>query len=195
MDCNQVVEKKDQQPVYKKSTKLTIMQKADIDAFMDDQNLMKLSICIPDSVVDNTPPPMDIICVIDISYSMGGSAACQTDGKTEYEDLGFSLIDLVKHAVKTVVKCMRSTDRISIILFDDRIQVPYNFTLLNDANRDEIIKFVDTINRRSSTNIYDALKKSIDLVMERTGESGQTRPANDAAVLFFTDGQPNCGKY
>ena len=31
--------------------------------------------------------------------------------------------------------------------------------------------------------------------MARGGENGQTRPANDAAVLFFTDGQPNCGKY
>jgi hypothetical protein len=122
---------------------------------------------MPDSIVQNTPPPMDIVCVIDISYSMGGSAACQTDGKTEYEDLGYSLIDLVKHAVKTVINSMRSTDRIALILFDDRIQVPYNFTLLNDANRKELINFVDGINKRSSTNIYDALKKSIDLIMER----------------------------
>jgi hypothetical protein len=128
---------------------------------------MKLSIHMPDSIVQNTPPPMDIVCVIDISYSMGGSAACQTDGKTEYEDLGYSLIDLVKHAVKTVINSMRSTDRIALILFDDRIQVPYNFTLLNDANRKELINFVDGINKRSSTNIYDALKKSIDLIMER----------------------------
>lgn len=50
---------------------------------------------------------MDIVCIVDISYSMCGSAACQTDGKTEYEDLGFSLLDLVRHAVKTVVKVMR----------------------------------------------------------------------------------------
>ena len=164
------------------------MQKADIDAFMDNEGLMKLSICIPDSVVKNTPPPMDIICVIDISGSMGGSAACQTDGRTEYEDLGFSLMDLVKYAVKTVIKCMRSTDRISLILFDDRIEVPYNFTLLNDANRNELLKFVDTIKRRGMTNIYDALKKSIDLVMARGSENGKTQPANDAAVLFFTDG-------
>lgn len=128
---------------------------------------MKLSIYMPDSIVQNTPPPMDIVCVIDISYSMGGSAACQTDGKTEYEDLGYSLIDLVKHAVKTVINSMRSTDRIALILFDDRIQVPYNFTLLNDANRKELINFVDGINKRNSTNIYDALKKSIDLIMER----------------------------
>lgn len=64
---------------------------------------------------------MDIVCIVDISYSMCGAAACQTDGHTEYEDLGFSLMDLVKHAMKTVVNALRAQDRISIILFDDRI--------------------------------------------------------------------------
>jgi hypothetical protein len=52
---------------------------------------------------------------------MCGSAACKTDGHTEYEDLGFSLLDLVKHAVKTVVTVMRPEDRIALILFDDKI--------------------------------------------------------------------------
>lgn len=68
---------------------------------------------------------MDIVCIIDISGSMGQSAACQTDGKTEYEDLGFSLLDLVKHAVKTVIKTMRATDRIALILFNNKVDVAF----------------------------------------------------------------------
>jgi len=80
---------------------------------------MRISVGIPDKKAE--APPMDIVCIVDISCSMGGSAACQTDGHTEYEDLGFSLMDLVKHAVKTVIKAMRPQDRISIILFDDKI--------------------------------------------------------------------------
>lgn len=80
--------------------------------------------CVPDSVVQ-TAPPMDIVCIIDISGSMGQSAACQTDGKTEYEDLGFSLLDLVKHAVKTVIKTMRATDRIALILFNNKVDVAF----------------------------------------------------------------------
>jgi hypothetical protein len=58
---------------------------------------------------------------------MINSAACQTDGKTEYEDLGFSLLDLVKHAVKTVLKVLRSTDRASLILFNDQVFIAYDF--------------------------------------------------------------------
>jgi uncharacterized protein YegL len=92
----------------------------------------------------------------------------------------------VRHALKTVINSMRSKDRLAIILFDDRIQVPYDFTELTDDNRKAMLNFADTINKRGSTNIFDALKKSIDLIMARS--KGGIKPANDAAVLFFTDG-------
>jgi hypothetical protein len=50
---------------------------------------------------------------------MGASCAGITDGKTEYVDTGFSLLDLVKHALKTVILTLRPIDRMSLILFDD----------------------------------------------------------------------------
>lgn len=133
---------------------------------------------------------MDIVCIVDISYSMCGSAACQTDGKTEYEDLGFALLDLVRHAVKTVIKVMRPQDRIAIVLFDDRIAVPYPFTPLTELSRSEILSFVSAIKHRGSTNIYDAIVKGIDLIKQRP-----VNETNNAAIMFFTDGQPNCGRY
>lgn len=100
---------------------------------------------------------MYLVCIIDVSGSMNGSAACQTDGKTEYEDLGYSLLDLVKHAVKTVLKSMRKEDRVSIILFNDKIQVPFTFNELTDIKRNEILQFIENITAKGSTNIYDAL--------------------------------------
>ena len=89
-----------------------------VEAILDENNMMRLSVGIPDM---DEAKPMDIVCVVDISASMSGSAACKTDGHTEYEDLGYSILDLVKHAVKTVVKSMRPQDRVSIVLFDDKI--------------------------------------------------------------------------
>ena len=79
---------------------------------------------IPDLEEGEEAPPIDLVCIIDISGSMNNSAACLTDGKTEYEDLGYSTLDLVKHAVKTVVKALRETDSITIILFNHEIHVP-----------------------------------------------------------------------
>ena len=168
---------------------MSMSERVQVNAFVEpDNQLMRISSMIPDN--DDEAPPMDIVCVIDISWSMGGSAACQTDGKTEYEDLGFSLMDLVKHAAKTVVKVLRPTDRVSIVLFDDVIEVPFDFTEMTDENREAVLKYVDGIQRRNSTNIYDAIIKAIDLVNEREGDHNK----NDAAIMFFTDGQPNSGK-
>ena len=57
--------------------------------------------------------------MVDISGSMDMSSAGQNDGKTHYVDLGFSKLDLLKHALKSVVLTMRDNDRFSLILFDD----------------------------------------------------------------------------
>ena len=161
-------------------------ERVQVSAFVEPENqVMRVSSLIPDKQIE--APPMDLVCVIDISRSMGNSAACITDGKTEYEDLGFSLMDLVKHAVKTVIKVLRPTDRVSIVLFDNIIEVPYNFTEMTDTNREAVLTFIDSINKRNSTNIYDAIIKAIDIVNEREGDYIN----NDAAILFFTDGQPN----
>jgi hypothetical protein len=78
--------------------------------------MMRVSVCVPD--LDSEAPGMDIVFCIDTSASMRQSAACVTDGHTEYEDLGYSLSDLVKHSVKTCIKTMRPQDRIAIITFD-----------------------------------------------------------------------------
>ena len=54
-----------------------------------------------------TPPPVDILAVLDISASMNSSAAGKNDGSTVYLDLGYTLLDLLKHATKTIIKTMR----------------------------------------------------------------------------------------
>lgn len=56
--------------------------------------------------------------------------------------------------------------------------------------RKEIVGFVDQIKHKGSTNIYDAIHKGMELIMERPPNCNR-----EAAIMFFTDGQPNCGKY
>lgn len=155
------------------------------EAFLDEKNNLRLSVGIPD--IEGDAPPMDICCVIDISQSMINSAACQTDGKTEYEDLGYSLLDLVKHAVKTVLKVLRPDDRASLILFNDQVFAAYDFTQMTEKNRAAMISTVEQIKPVGATNICDAIKAGMDLISQRT------EVKNNAAIIFFTDGQPTVG--
>lgn len=61
---------------------------------------------------------------------------------------------------------------------------------MSEKMRTEIVEFVDQIRHKGSTNIYDAIHKGMELIMERPKDCNR-----EAAIMFFTDGQPNCGKY
>lgn len=79
-------------------------------------------------------PPTDVCCVVDISGSMGATCAGKTDGKTEYVEMGYSLLDLVKHAMKTILKVLRPQDRLALILFDDAVETPFDFMAMDQGN-------------------------------------------------------------
>ena len=59
---------------------------------------------------------------------MGASCAGITDGRTQYVENGFSLLDLVKHAVKTIILTLRPQDRLSIIIFDSKTEVAFEIS-------------------------------------------------------------------
>ena len=40
---------------------------------------------------------------------------------------------------------MRATDRVALILFNDKVDVAFKFTTLTELNRERILSFVDQI--------------------------------------------------
>ena len=88
-----------------------------VEAFLDENNQIRFSTQIPDP---EDAPPIDVCCVVDISDSMSQTASGITDGRTEYIEMGYSLLDLVRHALKTVTKVLRPCDRMSLITFNEQ---------------------------------------------------------------------------
>ena len=74
-------------------------------AAADESGLTRLSVRVDDLEVC---PPCDLVAVVDISASMAQSCAGVTDGRTQYVEAGFSLLDLIKHALKTIIGVMRA---------------------------------------------------------------------------------------
>lgn len=73
-----------------------------------------------------TPPqgvartPADIVCVIDVSGSMGINATVQNDeGGLETNNL--SILDIVKHAVKTIIATLQPHDRLGLVSYSTKV--------------------------------------------------------------------------
>ena len=63
--------------------------------------------------------PMDIVCVVDVSGSMGMNATVQNE-KGDVESHNLSILDIVKHAVNTIIATLKPTDRLAIVAYSTK---------------------------------------------------------------------------
>ena len=69
--------------------------------------------------------PVDICCIIDISGSMDSEATLLNE-EGNLETFGFSILDLVKHAVKTIINNLGEKDRLSIVSYHTTATVVFD---------------------------------------------------------------------
>ncbi|KAJ8115618.1 hypothetical protein ONZ43_g4627 [Nemania bipapillata] len=75
-----------------------------------------------DSIIGHIP--CDIVLVIDVSQSMEKDApAPAKQGHTTKEDFGLDILDLTKHAARTIVSTLNEGDRLGIVTFSHRAKV------------------------------------------------------------------------
>ena len=148
-----------------------------------------------------TPPdaleraPLDIALAIDVSYSMQAAASIKTAGDGPAEDDGLSMLDIVKHAVATVTAVLGENDRLSLVAFDTTATVELPLTRMDAAGKAKAKAANGSLHVRGSTNIWDAIKVSLDTLREAEGDgnTGAAEPGTErvATVLLLTDGVPN----
>lgn len=64
--------------------------------------------------------PCDIVLVIDVSGSMSSPAPAKMsgdDGKPSQENFGLSILDMVKHAARTILSTLNQGDRLGIVTY------------------------------------------------------------------------------
>jgi Mg-chelatase subunit ChlD len=114
---------------------------------------------------------------------MGSSCAGQTDGRTEYVENGFSLLDLVRHALKTVIQTLRPQDRLSIITFNNNAQTRIQIQNMSEEGKKLAYACAESISHGGGTNMQKAITYSVLEVLNREDKS------RNPSILFFTDGQ------
>ncbi|CAF3255615.1 unnamed protein product [Rotaria sp. Silwood2] len=125
----------------------------------------------------------DICCVVDTSGSMSDMAEIQNDKNEQY---GLSQLDLVKHAIKTIVHSLQEQDRLSIVSFSNNARILFKLTNMNDEGKTNALAAIENLSSDGSTNLWDGLRTGLEIL------SKEQRSTGSISVLFLlTDGCPN----
>lgn len=131
-----------------------------------------------------TRTPTDIVCVIDVSGSMGINATVQNSaGGLESNNL--SILDIVKHAVKTIIATLQPCDRLGLVSYSTQAKKIFGLTQMDAAGKEKAQKDLDTLDANGQTNLWDGLLNGLEIIRE--GNS----PNRLSSVFLLTDGQPN----
>lgn len=127
--------------------------------------------------------PIDICCVVDVSGSMGSDANIKGVENT----VGLSLLDIVKHAILTIIGCLGTNDRLSVVSFSDSASIIFPLIPMTTEGKARAKLLVNGLNPGGRTNLWDGLLKGMDVLAK---DMDQTVLRN-STVFLLTDGEPN----
>jgi uncharacterized protein YegL len=133
---------------------------------------------------ENVICPLDVVCVVDVSGSMGEAALLKGT-----EDNGFTLLDIVKHALKTIVVTLSENDRLSLVTYSNEAHVVFTLTPLNSPGRARVNRLIDSLTAGGMTNLWDGLEKGLDVLT--TDQVRSSDSLRNSAIFLLTDGVPN----
>ena len=129
-----------------------------------------LTFTAPEAAGSRTRDPINVAFVIDRSGSMGGEK-----------------IRLAREAVAQALKTLRSSDRFSVVMYDDKIDVVVSST---DASAEAVrnaVTQVERIEARGSTNLGGGWLKGCEEI------AAHLRRAQISRCVLLTDGLANQG--
>ncbi|KAI9333468.1 Hh protein intein-like-domain-containing protein [Obelidium mucronatum] len=140
----------------------------------------------PSTLLQQLPPGRQsrLCAVVDVSGSMNSTV--NAPGSKESD--GLTTLDIVKHAVKTIVSSLGDGDYLSIVSFahDSVVDLPLIVMQTGDdmSGKERALSVVESLHTRGTTNIWAGLDSALGQ-FRSTGNDGAVN-----AILLFTDGCP-----
>jgi Mg-chelatase subunit ChlD len=121
---------------------------------------------------------------------MGEAATYEApDGSLQSD--GLSILDLVKHAVKTLAHMLQPDDRLSLVAFSSTATTLLLPTPMSDDGRAAALLAVDALKPDGATNLWEGLRAGLDAVRAASLADATAGLQHKATVLLLTDGVPN----
>ena len=144
-------------------------------------NKLLVKVNMPDN---ETRPPVDVCLTIDISGSMSSIATLKGD-KGETLNYGHSVLSITVCAAKTILNSLNENDNISIVTYTDKASILVDYWSVTKENKDLIEKMLDELKPLNTTNIWDGIKTSLDILKNKSPENRMK------GIFLLTDGVPN----
>ncbi|KAI1741498.1 U-box domain-containing protein [Xylaria scruposa] len=130
--------------------------------------------------------PCDIVLVIDVSSSMNEDAPAPAEEEGGGgENFGLTVLDLTKHAARTIVSTLNEGDRLGIVTFGYGAEIVQELVSMSTVHKKVVNSKIDNISANGQTNLWSGIKTGLELFQR--GGAGARVPA----LMVLTDGQPN----
>lgn len=96
-----------------------------------------------------------------------------------------SVLDVVKHSVKTIVENLEDNDQLAIVSYSDNARVEYKLQKMTASGKKQVNAVLDKLRTEGSTNLWDGLQTGMEIIRESYDEM------RNQSVFIFTDGMPN----
>ena len=103
--------------------------------------------------------PVSICCVVDISGSMDESASIQTH--QGLNDLGYSVLDIVKHGLCTVIDNLDEKDSLLVVVFSEIGEKIIDIKSLDDSSKTQAKDKINRLSPKTMTNLWSGLEQGI----------------------------------
>ena len=144
-------------------------------------NLLKIQALYPEASLGSRRMPTDLILNVDLSYSMDTAASKKDDVEAQM----FSILALVKHSMKTIIKGLNQNDYLGIISFANASKIELPLVQMTDENKQKALLCVERLRTCGSTNFWSGIKESFDHF------KNSSKKLRNPTILTFTDGQSN----
>jgi Mg-chelatase subunit ChlD len=127
----------------------------------------------------------DIVLVIDVSGSMGSNAPVPSNPGESTENYGLSVLDLTKHAARTIMETMDERDRLGIVTFASSAKVLQRLTPMTQSNKILTNKNINSMQPTDATNLWSGILQATKLF------TNEVNTGRVPAIMVLTDGMPN----
>lgn len=113
------------------------------------------------------------------------AAAAPVPGEDVSESTGLSVLDLTKHAARTIIETMNDSDRLGIVTFSSKAKVIQSLIPMTASNKDLARKNVAGMQVKDATNLWHGIVEGLKLF------KGMNTNGKVPALMVLTDGMPN----